>query len=337
MRYCESGAGRVAYSTTGSGPVLLMDPGWVTHLRRQLEVGSFAAFVDALAQRFTVVRFDKPGCGLSDPQGHGAGFDGQVAALMAVADAVRARRFSVFGASQGGHVAVAAAARHPDRVEGLVVYGACARGADLAPPKVQKALSGLVAGHWGLGSRLMTDILVPNAASDEVESLARLQRASAPAEVARDLLELYYATDVSDLLPLIRARTAVLHREGDAAAAFALGRHLAAEIPGAVLVPLPGDAHLFYYGDWRAVLEAAAEFLAPAVAMSVQLTPREVDVARLVAAGLTNNAIAAELRISARTVDTHVGNIRGKLGARSRAQVAAWITQYDTEDATPDP
>ena len=319
----------MAYSTVGSGPVLLMDPGWVTHLRAQLQVGFFAAFLDGLAQRFTVVRFDKPRCGLSDHDGLGSGFDGQVSAVLAVADAVRARRFSLFGASQGGQVAIAVAARHPDRVEALVLYGTCGNGADLAPSAVREALLGLVSGHWGLGSRVLTDIFVPDAAPEAVDSFARLQRASASAEVARDLLELYYATDVSDLLPLIQARTAVLHREGDAATAFSLGRRVAAAIPGAVLVPLAGTAHLFYFGDWEAILRAVVDFVLPAEAASAHLTPREVQVARLVAAGLTNHAIAAELGIAARTVDTHVGNIRGKLEARSRAQVAAWITEHD--------
>jgi pimeloyl-ACP methyl ester carboxylesterase/DNA-binding CsgD family transcriptional regulator len=319
----------VAYSTAGSGPVLLMDPGWVTHLRAQLQVGSFASFLDGLARHFTVVRFDKPGCGLSDHEGLGSGFAGQVSGVLAVADAVRARRFGLFGASQGGQVAIAVAARRPDRVESLVLYGTCGNGADLAPSGVREALSGLVSGHWGLGSRVLTDIFVPDAGPEEVDSFARFQRASASAGVARDLLDLYYTTDVSDLLPLIQARTAVLHREGDTATAFGLGRQVAAAIPGAVLVPLAGRAHLFYFGDWEAVLAAMVDFLLPAEAGSFHLTPREVDVARLVAAGLTNHAIAAELRIAARTVDTHVGNIRGKLGARSRAQVAAWITEHD--------
>jgi pimeloyl-ACP methyl ester carboxylesterase/DNA-binding CsgD family transcriptional regulator len=308
-----------------------MDPGWVTHLRAQLQVGYFAAFIDGLAQRFTVVRFDKPGCGLSDHDGLGSGFDGQVSALMAVADAVRARRFSLFGASQGGQVAIAVAARHPDRVETLVLYGTCGNGADLAPPEVREALLGLVAGHWGLGSRMLSDIFVPDAGPEAMDSFARLQRASASAGVARDLLQLYYATDVSDLLPLIQARTAVLHREGDTATSFSLGRQVAAAIPGAVLMPLVGRAHLFYVGDWEAVLGATVDFVLPAEAASVNLTPREVHVARLVAAGLTNHAIAAELRIAPRTVDTHVGNIRVKLGARSRAQVAAWITEHDDD------
>ena len=54
------------------------------------------------------------------------------------------------------------------------------------------------------------------------------------------------------------------------------------------------------------------------------LSPREAEVARLVAAGLTNAEAAARLRISDRTVDAHVEHIRNKLGLRTRAQIAVW-------------
>jgi non-specific serine/threonine protein kinase len=54
------------------------------------------------------------------------------------------------------------------------------------------------------------------------------------------------------------------------------------------------------------------------------LTDREVQVARLVAGGLTNGEIAARLRISERTVDAHLEHVRNKLGLRTRAQIAVW-------------
>jgi non-specific serine/threonine protein kinase len=57
------------------------------------------------------------------------------------------------------------------------------------------------------------------------------------------------------------------------------------------------------------------------------LTARELTVARQIARGLTNKQIAAGLVIAEGTVDRHVANILGKLGFRSRAQVAAWIVE----------
>jgi DNA-binding CsgD family transcriptional regulator len=57
-----------------------------------------------------------------------------------------------------------------------------------------------------------------------------------------------------------------------------------------------------------------------------ELSPRELEVARLIAHGRTNRQIAAATGISERTVDTHVGRILRKLGVVNRAQIASWIT-----------
>src|SRR5215467_11502740 len=205
IRYCSTPAGRVAYSTAGAGPPLLCDSGWITHLTAQLELFSFASFMARLAERFTVIRYDKPGCGLSDRDGIDLSFDGQVAAALAVADAARADRFSLFGASQAGQLAAAIAAKCPERVEALVLYGTCANGADLAPAEVRDSIVALMRAHWGLGSKVLAGIFMPGPTAEEVEALTWAQRAGASAAVAADLLELYYRTDVRPLLAAIQA------------------------------------------------------------------------------------------------------------------------------------
>jgi pimeloyl-ACP methyl ester carboxylesterase/DNA-binding CsgD family transcriptional regulator len=327
IRYCATPAGRIAYSTLGTGPPLLCDAGWVTHLRQQLDLFSFGRFAAGLAERFTVIRYDKPGCGLSDRDGADLSFDAQVAAALAVADAAGARRFRLFGASQGGQLAAAIAARHPERVAALALYGTCASGSDLAPAEIRDSITALVRAHWGLGSRVLAGIFLPDPSSEEVGALTRFQRACAPADVAARILEAYYETDIRSLLPLITAPTAVLHREADPAARFALGREIAALVPGAALLPLPGTSHLFYHGHWRESLAATLEFLGEPGDGDPRLTPRELEVARLVADGLTNGAIASRLAVAPRTAEAHVENIRRKLEVRSRAQIAAWVTE----------
>ena len=273
IRYCTTPAGRVAYSTAGAGPPLVCDSGWITHLRGQLELFSFASFMARLAERFTVIRYDKPGCGLSDRDGIDLSFDGQVAAALAVADAARAGRFSLFGASQAGQLAAAIAAKCPERVESLVLYGTCASGADLAPAEVRDSIVALVRAHWGLGSKVLTGMFIPDPSAQDVEAFTRLQRASATAAVASRLLEVYYDTDIRALLPTIQARTAVLHREADSATRFELGREVATLIPGAALIPLPGTGHLFYQGEWEPVLDAVLGFLAEETGQRPRLHP----------------------------------------------------------------
>jgi pimeloyl-ACP methyl ester carboxylesterase/DNA-binding CsgD family transcriptional regulator len=328
IRYCSTPAGRVAYSVSGTGPALLFDSGWVSHLRGQLELGAFGSFLARLTERFTVIRYDKPGCGLSDRDGIDLSFDGQVAAALAVVDAVGADRFRLFGASQAGQLAVAIAGRYPERVDAMVVYGMCASGRDLAPAPVRESVVALVRAHWGLGLKALTGAFVTDPTAEELADFTRFQQASASAAVAARMLEVYYDTDVRELLPAVRARTAVLHREGDKGTRFDLGREVAALIPGAVLMPLPGSSHLFYYGDWLPVVDAALGFLSEPTDQGPRLTGRELQVAELVADGLTNQAIATRLSVAPRTAEAHVENIRRKLQVRSRAQIASWVTEH---------
>jgi pimeloyl-ACP methyl ester carboxylesterase/DNA-binding CsgD family transcriptional regulator len=308
--------------------VLLVDSGWVSHVLAQLELFYFGSVVERLAERFTVIRYDKLGCGLSDREGIDLSFDGQVAVALAVADAVGADRFHLFGASQGGQVAAAVAARYPERVETLVLYGMCASGLDLAPAEVRKTVVALVRAHWGLGLKALAGAFVADPTAEDLAAFTRIQRASASAVVAAAMLEVYYDTDIRALLPQVQARTAVLHREADQGTRFELGREVAALIPGATLIPLPGSSHLFYHGDWQAVLDAMLGFLCEPASAGPRLTGRELEVAELVAEGLTNQAIARRLSVAPRTAEAHVENIRRKLQVRSRAQIAAWVTEH---------
>ncbi len=137
-----------------------------------MELYSFGSFIERLADRFTVIRYDKPGCGLSDRDGIGLSFDGQVAAALAVADAVGAGRFSLFRASQGAGVV---------RV--------CASGRDPAPAEVRNSVVALVRAYWGPGLKALAGAFVTDPAAEDVDGFARFQRASASAAVAARLLK----------------------------------------------------------------------------------------------------------------------------------------------------
>jgi DNA-binding CsgD family transcriptional regulator len=133
-----------------------------------------------------------------------------------------------------------------------------------------------------------------------------------------------------------------MHREGDRATNFSLGREVASLIPGAAFLPMHGDAHLAWKGDWQAVVTAIVDFLSGLHPRAAEedmsgLSPREHEVAALVAEGLTNQDIGRRLFITARTAETHLENIRRKLGVRSRAQVAAWFTLHRGDARTPAP
>jgi DNA-binding CsgD family transcriptional regulator len=193
---------------------------------------------------------------------------------------------------------------------------------------------GLVERHWGLGSRVLADVFLPGATGRERQAYAAFQRRSATREVAATDLRAVYELDASAWVSSISRPTLVLHRRDDRAIPFALGRDLADRIPGATFVELAGDSHFAWRGDMASVVTAVERFLggrsvsslpAPRSAPSgAELTAREVEVLKLVAGGLTDGEIAAELVLSVHTVHRHIANIRTRLGVPTRSAAAAW-------------
>ena len=255
--------------------------------------------------------------------------DREVATLAALLDGLELERVSLLGGSSGSCTAVAFAAAFPERVERLVLYGSYPDGAEITTPEVAEAIMAAVRAHWGLGSRMLSDIFLGDADPDEHERFARLQREAAAAETAAALLGLVYRLDVRDHLPLVRAPALVVHRRDDRAVPYALGRKVAAAIPGAAFTPLQGSAHFPWHGDGDSVVRACREALAPVQPSrsseqeAVVLSNREREVLACIARGLSDREIAEDLVLSTHTVHRHVANIRRKLGRRSRTAALA--------------
>ena len=188
-----------------------------------------------------------------------------------------------------------------------------------------------VRAHWGLGSRLLSDIFLGGADPAEHERFARFQREAATAETAAALLGLVYRLDVRVHLPLVRRPALVVHRRDDRAVPYRLGREVAAAIPGATFIPLQGSAHFPWHGDVDSVVRACREALAPVQPSPhhasepepVLLSSREREILACVARGLGDREIAEQLVLSPHTVHRHVANIRRKLGRTSRTAAVA--------------
>src|SRR5262249_8972519 len=116
---------------------------------------------------------------------------------------------------------------------------------------------GLVREHWGLGSRALADVFIPSATAQEREEFVEFQRQAASAERAAASLEAVYRFDVTDRLGQVAPGASVLHRRGDRAIPFELGRELAAGLPDATFVALEGDDHFPWFGDPGPLLEAS--------------------------------------------------------------------------------
>jgi pimeloyl-ACP methyl ester carboxylesterase len=319
--------GKVEYALTGSGPLLLVVPGWLSHLELGWSIPAERMFHEALSSGRTLVRYDRPGCGLSDPYEGPRTMALELDTIRSVTNALGATRFDLFGWSLGAPVAAQWASERPETVSRLVLYGGWATGAAIGDADSRRHMLGLLATHWGLGSDLLTDLFAPEADAGTRRALAQYQRAASSAETAVALLSLAYDLDVLPVLAGISAPTLVLHRRGDRAAPAAQSRMLADAIPGAELVDLDGRSHLPALGDADTLVNQVRRFLdLPPLrrAVTTGLTPRQSEVAALVADGLTNRELAERLGITERSAESHVERIRLRLGFRSRSQVAAW-------------
>lgn len=241
-------ARRVAYATNGEGPVLVCPAWWVSHVEKDWDQPDFRSFFEHLGELATVVRYDRPGAGLSDPCCEERTLDDEVALLDAVIMELGAETVSLLGVSCGGPPAIAWTVANPERVERLILFGSYAKGEDIATSKFKEAMCSLVRAHWGAGSRALADVFIPDSTAAERDAFSALQRDVADAETAERFLRLTYAMDVSQLLASVRVKTHVFHRSKDRAIPFDGGRALAAGIPEAELVVLEGRNHPMWNG-----------------------------------------------------------------------------------------
>jgi pimeloyl-ACP methyl ester carboxylesterase len=272
IRFCTATDGaRIAYSTVGSGPPLVKAANWLNHLEYEWESPVWKHWTEAISRHHQFVRYDERGCGLSDWHVQDISFDAFVRDLETVVDALGVERFDLLGISQGGAVAIAYAARHPGKVNHLILCGAYARGwqvrGDVKVIEERTALIKLVRLGWGKNNeafrRIFATRFIPGAGPEQLEYFNELQRISASPENAARLMEEFSRIDVRDRLAAVASPTLVLHGENDEAIPFDEGRWLAAGIAGARFVPLPSRNHLILAQEraWQILLRELGEFL----------------------------------------------------------------------------
>lgn len=358
IRFAEIEGRRIAWASAGEGPALVCPSPWVSSLESDWENEEYRGFIEALASENTVIRYDRPGTGLSDRHlPDDLDLDLDVRILERLLAEIGLESVSTFGISCGGCIAIGLAARNPDLVDASVYCGCYLDGSKLASDAVRDSLVSVIRASWGLGARMLSDIFIPGATTEEREAWTKFQQDAAAPDAAADLYELIYRYDATRAAAHASAPALVLHRRDDTAVAFRLGLELAAALPDARLKPLEGARHLPWQGDADAITTETLRFLAesrgatrtpttpePAAIASAapgsregprgpmslpELSPREVEVLRMVADGLSDNEIAERLVLSPHTVHRHVANIRTKLGQPSRAAAAAQAARLD--------
>jgi pimeloyl-ACP methyl ester carboxylesterase/class 3 adenylate cyclase len=270
-QYAKSGDASIAYQVVGDGPAdLVLVLGFATHLELQWESPPFARFFERISSFSRLILFDKRGTGLSDPVNEVPTLEQRIDDVRAVMDAAGSDRAALFGISEGGPMSVLFAATHPDRVAALVLHGAMGRTTEApdypwASPAeaLRESATEFIAPYWGQNAEGMIELFAPSLADDPqmLEFTARIERSAASPAMVQQIFEMFLDIDVRAVLPTLHVPTLVLHRHGDRVVNRRAGEELAAQIPGARYVELPGIDHLPWAGDSEAILGEIEEFL----------------------------------------------------------------------------
>ncbi|MFE0678869.1 alpha/beta fold hydrolase [Streptomyces sp. NPDC058867] len=273
IRFCRSADGtRIAYALAGQGPPLVKTANWLTHLHLDRTNPMWAHWFEGLTHGRQLVRYDERGCGLSSWEMGRFTIDDLVADLHAVVDAAGLDRFPLLGVSQGGAVAVAYAARHPERVSHLILTSAYARGqqiragSDDERDAAEVDLNIARAGWRSQDSsflRYFASQFLADATPAQWDAFAAYQRETTSAANGLRFIEEFSRIDVSGIADQVSCPTLIVHSRDDARVPVAQALELATLIPDSRLILLEGRNHLLTADDaaWPAFLTHLHTFL----------------------------------------------------------------------------
>lgn len=340
IRFCTSHDGvKLAYAVSGEGPPLVMSATWLSHLEHQWQSLAWRPWLDAFSRDHKLLRYDARGCGLSDRDARDLSFENWVQDFECVIEAAGFRKFDLLSTCWGGPVAIEYAARHPERVNRLILYGTYARGRfrrDDRPIEKEKAkvLIDLTRLGWGKENhgfiQVWASCFQPGGTLEHLRSWCDQQRAATSPDVAVRLLEIGWNTDVREAARKIKCPVLVIHPARDAMVPIDEGRSLASLIPDSRFVQIDTENHMPLADEpaWPHLVDEVRRFLAEPDKLAVtgsalplnELTPRERAVLDGIAEGLDNTEIAASLGISEKTVRNHITRVFDKIGVEHRYQ-----------------
>ena len=274
IAFCRAADGvRLAYAVAGDGPPLVRAANWMTHLGYDVESPVWQHWVRDLSRNHRFIRYDERGCGLSDWEATDFTFDDWVTDLESVVEALGLERFPLLGVSQGGAVAVAYAARHPERVSALVLCSAYARGrAVRATGDDEKRAAALdlelARVGWGRDDPAFRQVFAsqfqPDGTRADWAAFDQLQRRTTSPENAVRFLEQFSRIDVRDEAREVTCPTLIMHSRDDHRVPMRYGEELAALIPNSRLVALSSNNHLLTATEpaWRMFCDEVDAFLA---------------------------------------------------------------------------
>lgn len=328
----------LGYQVFGQGPVLVWMPS-LSNIVAQWRVPALRAAYTGLARNLTVVLYDGRGTGSSDRRINldDLGVDAHLRDLRAVLDQAGIRRASLLGYYHSVATAIAFAAREPERVERMVLFGGAARMREAISPAQTQALLSLVDQDWTLFADAAAMAWLGWDAAPTGRRIAAVFRTATTAPVAKAWFGAAQHIDVTGELARVRAPTLVLHRQSEQQIPVEVARRLAGGLPDARLVELPGSTPTLFMENPDHDLRLVGDFVRtgrvgrPSGRPADTLTAREREVLERLVAGDSNTEIAGRLGIAVHTVERHLANIYRKIGARGRTDAVAYAMGRLTE------
>jgi pimeloyl-ACP methyl ester carboxylesterase/DNA-binding CsgD family transcriptional regulator len=344
ISYARSADGvSLAFTVAGAGPVLVFVP-WVpfSNLRAEWQNPYLRAAFEELARRLTIVHYDGRGTGHSQRDVTDLSLDAMVADLEAVIDRLGVPDVCLLGQYNSCPHAIAYAARHPDRVTRMALFGGSGRGWNAMRARETQALLSLIEQDWDVFADTAAHQWMGWSAGEAGQAMADAIRGAVTPQLARATLQAASAVDVTEDLPAVAAPTLVLHRRDITQIPLDDSRALVRDLPRGRLAILEGARPTLFADDRDVVVTMLADFFCegtepadeePARAKGTALPPdqrrdglsrRELEVLRLIAAGESNRQIARRLGLSPHTIERHAANLYRKIGARGRADATAY-------------
>ena len=260
IKYAKTSDGvSIAYWTMGEGmPVVVMPAGPFSHIQLEWQWPEWRHSYERATAKGMLVRYDGRGAGLSERDVSDYSLDARVLDLEAVVDRLDLERFALLGTFDWGPVAIAYAARCPQRVSHLFLWCTWAKPSDAA---WTEALEELIAKDWEMGTETLAHGILGWSAPEQTRLLAAFIRECVTPEALMASLNAGNEFDVTDLLAQVRSPTLVLHRRQLPNLSVDVARGLASRIPDAQLALLEGATPFPWLEDTGAVHSAIDEFL----------------------------------------------------------------------------
>jgi len=261
----------ISHATSGNGAPLLRAGQFLTHLNLDWESQIRRPLLDQFGEHFSLTRYDQRGTGLSGSPETDYSLERLVEDMLAVADNAGLERFPIWASSQGVPVSLAFAAAHPDRVSRMVLYGGFVQGrAKRENGKhlgLAETLIDLIAEGWGKPDgafgKAYTTLFMPDATSEQIEDMCRMQLVSASSDTAIALRRAIDSFDVSDLVASVEVPVLVIHCTDDSVNPLEQSRLMTSLLPDASLTVVDGRNHVPLPGTaaWEVIVSSSIDFL----------------------------------------------------------------------------